>query len=122
MALNIPSLDELVAPFRGLKTGALRKEADAAGIPFTTFWKLVKGDTTDPRIETVRLLAAYVERKGAAAVEPPKQPKPKRQRAAASSKSCVYERGDGTVVRDERHPESAKEWIPPRRRSEDRPR
>jgi predicted transcriptional regulator len=65
--VNIPSLDELRAPFEGLKTGELRKAAEEAGMPFTTFWKVVKGKVADPRIETVRALAAYVQRRRAAA-------------------------------------------------------
>ena len=105
MALNVPSLDELVEPFKGLKTGALKEEAKAAGIPFTTFWKLVTGRTADPRIETVRLLADYV----------------KRRKAAAKRKADVYQRGDGTIVRDQRNPQSAKEWIAPKRRATDHP-
>lgn len=85
MALNIPSLAELVAPFAGLKTGALREEAKAAGIPFTTFWKLVTGRTADPRMDTVRLLAAYVGKRSHRA---------KRQRQAASDGPGVNERRD----------------------------
>lgn len=56
MSTTIPSAQEVRALLQPLNTQGLRALSRSAGVPFTTLWKVQKGETSDPRLETVRRL------------------------------------------------------------------
>jgi transcriptional regulator with XRE-family HTH domain len=51
---SIPSSADVRESLSGLSTVQVRAIADAAGVPFTTLWKIKTGETANPGIETVR--------------------------------------------------------------------
>lgn len=56
MKPNIPAAAEVRARLEALSHAQMQVLARESGVPFTTLWKVRSGDTTDPRIDTVRKL------------------------------------------------------------------
>ncbi|HQQ69952.1 MAG TPA: hypothetical protein PLL92_06520 [Alicycliphilus sp.] len=54
MTASIPSSSDVRGSLAGLTTTQVRTIAEAAGVPFTTLWKIKTGETANPGIETVR--------------------------------------------------------------------
>lgn len=62
-----PLLDYLLARLPGAtEKDRLQEVATAAGVPFHTLLKIVKGETADPRVSTVDSLLKYLREKEAA--------------------------------------------------------
>ena len=59
MTNEIPSALHVRAWLLPLTTPQLQRLSDLSGVPFGTLWKIRSGDTEDPRIETVRRIAAH---------------------------------------------------------------
>jgi predicted transcriptional regulator len=51
---SIPSATEIRAALQPYTIGKLMKLSDVCGVPWTTLVKIRNGQTTDPRLETVR--------------------------------------------------------------------
>ena len=60
MTNDIPSALHVRAWLLPLANGQLQRLSDLSGVPFGTLWKIRSGDTEDPRIETVRKIAAHL--------------------------------------------------------------
>lgn len=60
MTNDIPSALHVRAWLLPLAKGQLQRLSDLSGVPFGTLWKIRSGDTEDPRIETVRKIAAHL--------------------------------------------------------------
>lgn len=56
MDIAIPSSAEVRSRLQGLTHAELQGLATASQVPFTTLWKIRSGETSDPRLETVRQL------------------------------------------------------------------
>jgi predicted transcriptional regulator len=51
---NIPSAEHVRHALQALTYAQTAELARISGVPFTTLWKVRSGETTDPRLETVR--------------------------------------------------------------------
>jgi predicted transcriptional regulator len=60
MTNDIPSALHVRAWLLPLAKPQLQRLSDLSGVPFGTLWKIRSGDTEDPRIETVRRIAAHL--------------------------------------------------------------
>jgi predicted transcriptional regulator len=56
MNTSIPSPDQVRKRLAALGHADIKALADKTGAPFTTLWKIRAGDTTNPRIDTVRAI------------------------------------------------------------------
>jgi hypothetical protein len=56
MNLSIPSMTQVRAALKARPYSELKAAADAAGLPYTTAWRIANGDTPNPGVETVRRL------------------------------------------------------------------
>lgn len=52
----IPAVAEVRAKLGGLAHAECKALATRTGVPFTTLWKIRSGETSDPRLETVRAI------------------------------------------------------------------
>lgn len=57
---DIPSIDSLRAAMAPLTQKGLEELAAKSGVPFTTLYKIKRGETRDPGLETVRRFAAHL--------------------------------------------------------------
>jgi hypothetical protein len=69
---SIPSAAEVRAALSPLSRQQLVRLAAMSGVPFTTIQKIARGDTSDPRLDTVRGLLPHIQAAGAPAIEPAK--------------------------------------------------
>jgi predicted transcriptional regulator len=60
MDTQIPSVEQIRAWLAGLDAPQFQALADTAGVPFTTLLKIRRGETKDPRLETVRCLFPHM--------------------------------------------------------------
>lgn len=60
MTSDIPSALHVRAWLLPLANAQLQRLSDLSGVPFGTLWKIRSGATEDPRIETVRKIAAHL--------------------------------------------------------------
>ena len=67
---QIPSADEVRARLLRYTTAGLMRLAEKCGVPWTTLVKIRNGQTTDPRLETVRAVWPHLE---PATADPAKQ-------------------------------------------------
>lgn len=56
MNADIPTSSELREKLAALSWAQVQELCRKTGAPFTTVWKIRSGETTDPRLETVRLI------------------------------------------------------------------
>jgi transcriptional regulator with XRE-family HTH domain len=56
MATQIPSAQEVRQRLLALSWSQLRDICERTGAPFTTVWKVRSGETSNPGLETVRLI------------------------------------------------------------------
>lgn len=56
MKPDIPTCAQLREKLAALSWGQVQELSRKTGAPFTTVWKIRDGETTDPRLETVRLI------------------------------------------------------------------
>lgn len=60
MDMNIPSALQVQAWLSPMTNQQLQRLAEISEVPFTTLWKMRSGETTNPRIETVRKVYPHV--------------------------------------------------------------
>lgn len=56
MKPDIPTCAQLREKLLALSWGQVQELSRKTGAPFTTVWKIRDGETTDPRLETVRVI------------------------------------------------------------------
>jgi len=56
MSPNLPSAQQVREKLDALEYAQVKALSKAAGVPFTTLWKIRSGETSDPRLETVRAI------------------------------------------------------------------
>ena len=56
----IPSAAEIAERMADLKPPQLQKLAELSGVPFHTLLKIKSGETSNPRIDTVRQFAPFI--------------------------------------------------------------
>lgn len=61
MDKHIPSAEEVRAALAPLSLKQLDKLAELSGVPVTTIYKVKRGETENPGIETVRRFAPFIE-------------------------------------------------------------
>ena len=76
----MPSAKDIKRQLDAMPSDRLRQIAEAAGVPFTTLWKIKTGETVNPGIETVRRFYLLLDD-----VSEQKQPDP----SAARSSSAI---------------------------------
>lgn len=59
---KLPKLSDILAPISGLKDSQVGDAARASGVPKGTLIKILRGQTPNPRYESVRRISAYVVR------------------------------------------------------------
>ena len=61
MNTPIPSASEIADRLAPLKAPQLQRLAELSGVPFHTLLKIKSRDTTNPRIDTVRMFEPHIE-------------------------------------------------------------
>ena len=56
MDTSIPSPEQVRTRLEALGHAGIKALADKTGVPFTTLWKVRAGETSNPRLETVRAI------------------------------------------------------------------
>lgn len=69
MDIEIPPASDIQAALAGLTHAQVQVLAKAAGVPFTTLWKIRAGETENPGIETVRKFYPHIDAVKVAIVE-----------------------------------------------------
>lgn len=62
MNTKIPSAATVRALLEPLTNSQLQTLAKRSGVPFGTLWKVRSGETSDPRLETVRKVLAHIRK------------------------------------------------------------
>lgn len=60
MSNSIPSAEEIRAALSPLSLKQLARLAQLSGVPFTTIYKVKRGETSNPGLETVRQFMPFV--------------------------------------------------------------
>lgn len=60
MNTSIPSAAEISARLADFKAPHLQRLAELSGVPFHTLLKIKSGETSNPRIDTVRQFAPFI--------------------------------------------------------------
>lgn len=60
METSLPGVDDIRAAMEPLTLADLETLAAASGVPATTLYKIKRGETTNPGIETVRKFLPYL--------------------------------------------------------------
>jgi predicted transcriptional regulator len=58
---RIPSISDVQAALSHLNTGQLTRLSELSGVPFTTIYKIKRGEVRNPGIGTVRKFAPHIE-------------------------------------------------------------
>lgn len=66
----LPSAAEVRAELSGLSRQQLLRLAALSGVPFTTLQKIARGETADPRLDTVREFMPHIVAARAPSAEP----------------------------------------------------
>lgn len=61
MEPNIPSAEELRAALQPFTLKRLHRLAELSGVPMPTIYKIKRGETPNPGIETVRLFMPHIQ-------------------------------------------------------------
>lgn len=66
MKIDIPTAATIRAALEALSHAQMQELARTSELPFTTLWKIRAGETTNPRLETVRQLLLHLPRRALA--------------------------------------------------------
>lgn len=72
MDITLPSIADVRAKLAPLTLKQLDRLAELSGVPATTIYKIKRGDTENPGMETVRAFLPHVDAARGAAPEPAK--------------------------------------------------
>lgn len=72
MDITLPSIADVRAKLAPLTLKQLDRLAELSGVPATTIYKIKRGDTENPGMETVRAFLPHVDAARGATTEPAK--------------------------------------------------
>jgi predicted transcriptional regulator len=61
MDMSFPSIEEVRAVLEPLTLKQMEALAERSGVPFTTIYKIKRGETKNPGIETLRQFVKHIE-------------------------------------------------------------